>query len=108
MELGYRIYTHDMYVEQAQHFCPDSETYAAASQLVSALRDGWRMALPTVRLRQVDTGGSRPRLVYEFSLARDGQIMIMPVLSNPYIERYIIQQGIGIIDESVSKALLAQ
>ena len=108
MELGYRIYTHDMYVEQAQHWCPESETFAAASQLISALRDGWTLALPNVRRRQVDTGGSRPRVIYDFTLVRDGELMIMPVLANPYIERFIIQQGIGLLEEETPEAPMPQ
>ena len=100
MELGYRIYTHDMFVEQRQHWNPDSECYAAASQLISALRNGWQLALPEARMRQVDSGGSRPRTVYDFTLALNAEVMIMPVLSNPFIERYIIQNGIVIVADS--------
>ena len=61
------------------------------------MRDGWMLALPRVGARQVSKTGGRPRTVYDFTLMRGSQLMIMPVLSNPYIERYIIQNDIRII-----------
>ena len=61
------------------------------------MRHGWMLALPRVSARQVWHGGSRPRTVYDFTLMRGSQLMIMPVLSNPFIERYIIQNDIRII-----------
>ena len=97
MELGQNIYTHVKYTECDQYWSPDSEEFAAASQLISTMRDGWILALPRVSARQVWHGGSRPRTVYDFTLVRGSQLMIMPVLSNPYIERYIIQHDIRII-----------
>lgn len=97
MELGQNIYTHEKYTEADQYWSAESEDYAAASQLISAMREGWILALPRVSARQVWNSGSRPRTVYDFTLMRGSQLMIMPVLSNPYIERYIIQNDIRII-----------
>lgn len=97
MELGQNIYTHEKYTEGDQYWSPESEKYAAASQLISTMREGWLLALPRVSARQVWNSGSRPRTVYDFTLMRGSQLMIMPVLSNPYIERYIIQNDIRII-----------
>ena len=108
MDLGQKIYTHEKYTEQAQHWSADSEAYAAASQLLSALRDGWMLALPQVCARQIWNSGSRPRTVYDFTLARAGQLMIMPVLSNPFVERFILQEGIQAIHDAPERAALAQ
>lgn len=94
MELWQTIYTHEKFTESKQYWCPESEEYAAASQLLSALRDGWVVALPSVQVRQIWNSGSRPRRVYDFTLLRDAQLMIMPVLTNPFIERFIAQKGI--------------
>ncbi len=96
MELGDTIYTHEKFTEQDQYWCPESEEYAAASQLISALRAGWTFALPGVSARQIWNSGSRPRTVYDFTLLRGTQIMLMPVLSNPFVERYIVQNRIRI------------
>ncbi len=107
MELAQTIYTHDKFTESIQYWCPDSETYAAASQLLSALRDDWLLALPRVRARQVWNSGSRARTLYEFTLVRGSQLMIMPVLSNPFIERYLIQNDIRVISDAVTTSVLA-
>ena len=105
MELGYRIYTHDKFTEQSQHWHAGSESFAAASQLISLIRAGWALESPHVRLRQVDSGRSRPRAIYDFRLIRGRERLIVPVLSNPFIERYLIQQDIRIVHEDEPLAL---
>ena len=97
MELGHTIYTHEQFTEQDQYWSPECEEYAAASQLITVMRSGWVLALPRVSARQVWNSGSRPRTIYDFTLMRGAQLMIMPVLTNPYIERFIVQQGIRVI-----------
>ena len=71
------------------------------------LRDDWRLALPRVRARQVWNSGSRARTVYEFTLVRGSQLMIMPVLSNPFIERYLMQNDIRVIADAAAVPVLA-
>ena len=107
MNLAQTIHTHDKFTQSIQYWCPDSETYAAASHLLSALRDDWRLALPRVRARQVWNSGSRARTLYEFTLLRGSQLMVMPVLSNPFIERYLLQNDIRVIHDSVTERVLA-
>jgi hypothetical protein len=102
MQLGQNIYTHEKYTEADQYWSPESEKYAAASQLISIMREGWILALPRISARQIWNSGSRPRTVYDFTLMRGSQLMIVPVLSNPYIERYIIQNDIRIIYEAAT------
>lgn len=97
MELSQNIYTHEKFTESNQYWSSGSEKYAAASQLISAMRDGWLLALPRVSARQVWHSGSRQSTIYEFTLVRGSQLMIMPVLSNPYIERYLVQNDVRII-----------
>lgn len=97
MEHIQNMYTHDKFTESVQYWSPDSEKYAAASHLISALRDGWLLALPRVRARQIWNSGSRSRTLYDFTLVRGSQLMIMPVLTNPFVERYLIQNKICVI-----------
>ena len=96
--------THEKYTERDQYWSPESEDYAAASQLITALRDGWILALPRVSARQVWHSGSRPTTIYDFTLVRGSQLIIMPVLGNPYIERYIVSHGIRVIYEAAQAA----
>lgn len=100
MEWMNRSDTHEKYTEADQHWSPASEDYAAASQFISALRAGWIMALPRVSARQIWHSGSRPTTIYDFTLVRGSQLIIMPVLSNPYIERYLVTHDIRVIYEA--------
>ena len=106
MDLHQENYTHEKFTESDQYWSPDSEDYAAASQLITAMRDGWLLALPRVCARQIWHSGSRPSTIYEFTLMRGSQLMIMPVLSNPYIERYIVQHDIRIINKVTSHSVV--
>ena len=91
------IYTHEKFTEQDLHWCPKSEEYAAGNHLLTALRSGWSLAKSEVEGKQVWKNGGCPLTVYYFALARGHQTMCMPVLSNPYVERYIIQNRILVI-----------
>ncbi|MCY3573708.1 MAG: hypothetical protein OXG92_13060 [Chloroflexi bacterium] len=101
MEVIQTIYTHDKFTESPRYWSPESENYAAASQLISALRAGWRLALPQARAHEIWNGGSRARTIYEFTLIRGSRLMIMPVLANPFVERYLIQNDIRVIFDAV-------
>jgi hypothetical protein len=96
MELQHSNYTHEKYTEHNQYWCPESEPYAAASQLLSAIRCGWKLALSSVSGRQVWQSGIRPCTIYEFALQRGAQLMIMPVLSNPFVERFLVENQIRV------------
>ena len=106
MELSQKNYSHEKFTESDQYWSSESEEYAAASQLVTAMRAGWILALPRVRARQIWHSGSRQSTVYEFTLMLGSQLMIMPVLSNPYIERYIVQHDIRIIYDIAPECLV--
>ena len=99
MRLRHTIYTHEKFTEQNLHWCPKSEEYAAGSHLIAALRSGWNLAEPRIKARQVWRNGRRPLTLYHFALTRGHQTMLMPVLSNPYVERYIIQHRISVAFE---------
>ena len=100
--------THEKYTERDQYWSAESEDFAAASQLVSFLRAGWVLALPRVSARQVWHSGSRPSTVYDFTLVRGSQLVIMPVLGNPFIERYLVQHDIRVIFKAAPQAIVSQ
>ena len=106
MDWNHNNYTHEKYTERDQYWSSDSEDYAAASQLITVLRAGWNLALPRVSARQIWHSGSRPTTIYEFTLMRGSQLMLMPVLGNPYIERYIVQHDITVIYEATPQAVV--
>ena len=48
--------------------------------------------------------GMRSVRIYEFTLNKDGRTVVMPVLDNPYVERFIIEEGIDLIKEADAMA----
>jgi hypothetical protein len=70
-----------------RHWHPQSQAYAGGDCLLSTLDCGWRVS-------QVVHGdqchyGNRRVLVYYFELQRGDEVQIMPVISNPFIERLL-------------------
>ncbi|MCY4146483.1 MAG: hypothetical protein OXE95_13950 [Chloroflexi bacterium] len=63
--------------------------------------------MPRVRARHIWNSGSRARTLYEFTLVRDSQLMIMPVLANPFVERYLIQNDIRVIYGAAAESVRA-
>ena len=101
------INTHEKYTADYQHWCPQSEDYAGGDHLLSAFRAGWALPETTVRCVQYWKSGSRPVAIYYFELLRDNENMIMPVISNPYIERYLVENMIHVIyDDDTSHVLV--
>ena len=97
MRLDHTIYTHEKFTEQDLHWCPESEAYAGGSHLITALRCGWRLAKPEVKAKPIWKNGTRLLMVYCFALTRGHQTMCMPVLGNPYVERYLIENRIRVM-----------
>lgn len=92
--------THEKYTATYQHWCPQSAKYAGGDHLISAIRNGWTFEDNTVYAEQSWKSGSRPVTVYHFVLIRDNEAMIMPVISNPFIERFITEGLMTIVFDS--------
>lgn len=93
--LQYReISTHEKYTDKYQHWCPQSENYAGGDHLISAFREGWKLEDKMVYAEKKWKSGTRPVKVYHFVLVRDDETMIMPVISNPYVERYLVANSV--------------
>lgn len=78
-----------------QHWHPDSETYAGGDHLLTALEKGWTIE-ECVLVRHW-YAGMRSVKLYEFKLQRGDTKMLMPVIDNPYIGRFIEEQGVNLI-----------
>lgn len=81
------IFTNDTH----RHFAPDSETYTGADSLLTAQNEGWCL-LNIVYQRQIRLNGGRFTTVYYFKLLRESEMMIMPILANPFIEGLLMRQ----------------
>jgi hypothetical protein len=100
--------THEKYTDRYQHWCPQSAQYAGGDHLISAFRVGWTFEDNAVYAEQDWKSGSRPITVYNFVLVRDDETMIMPVISNPFIERFITERLMTIVYDSNEVQLALQ
>jgi len=79
---------HAQYIDvTTQHYDPRSERFAGGDQLLTALSNNWE--IERCMLLRYAYAGRRHSKVYEFTLRRAGEIMVMPVIDNPYIKRIV-------------------
>lgn len=79
------------YLDVTQHWSKHSEEYAGGDALVTMLSNGWELQ-PEVRIEDQFFAGMRSVSVYHLTLERNGDVINMPVLRNPYVNR-IIRMG---------------
>ncbi|MEM9951362.1 MAG: hypothetical protein AAF846_07175 [Chloroflexota bacterium] len=77
----------------SQHWHPNSESFAGGDNLITALEKKWE--IDNCKLTRHWYAGMRSVRVYEFTLSKGDVTVIMPVLDNPYIERFIVDEGIN-------------
>ncbi len=79
---------HVQYLDVSRHWATESESYAGGDSLITALQRGWEISNQVVQ-EQYWHAGVRCTSIYHFQLRRDGEMMTMPVLENPYITRLL-------------------
>lgn len=82
----------------SQHWHPKSEHYAGGDNLITAIEHGW--SIDKCKLVQHWYAGMRSVKIYEFSLQRGDDSMLMPVINNPYVERYIKEESIPLEEKT--------
>ena len=70
-----------------RHWHPQSQAYAGGDCLLHALDRGWRVG-EIVHSSQCSFGNRRT-LIHYFELQCGDETMVMPVISNPYLERLL-------------------
>lgn len=93
---------HVQYIDiSTQYWHPESEEYAGGDNLTTALDSGWEI----VKCIEVKNwyAGMRFVRVFQFELARGDNKMVMPVIHNPFVERYVIEEGIEVTEEEGEK-----
>lgn len=84
----------------SQYWHPKSEQFAGGDNLVSALERGWE--INKCVLVQHWYAGMRSVKIYEFTLQQDERIILMPVISNPYVERFIKEEKIEFTEKKAA------
>ncbi len=82
----------------SQHWSYSSERFAGGDHLLTALSRGWEIE-ETVVLKRHWFAGMRCIEVFNFTIHRDDVTVMMPVVSNPYVYRFIKNYDIKIIEE---------
>lgn len=77
----------------SQYWSPQSAQFAGGDHLLTALTNGWDIV--SYEEKQHWYAGSRCVTVYHFTLARNNEQMLMPVINNPYIERFLQQSELN-------------
>jgi hypothetical protein len=80
----------------SQHWHPNSETFAGGDNLITALEKGW--SIQKCALVKHWYAGMRSVRIYEFTLNKEDRTVVMPVLDNPYVERFIVDEKIELIE----------
>ncbi|GEM_PF-618696 len=78
-----------------QHWHMRSGTYAGGDHLLTALTEGWEIE-KCVQINHV-YAGNRAVTIYEFTLNCKGDAMVMPVITNPYVERLLATADIPVM-----------
>ena len=82
----------------SQHWSYSSERFAGGDNLLTALSRGWEIE-ETVVLKRYWFAGMRNIEVFHFTIQRDDTVIDMPVVSNPYVYRFIKNHSLAIIEE---------
>lgn len=79
---------HSHYPDLTRYWSEVSEKFAGADSLLTRLQGGWSMDMD-VFVEEFWHAGTRPVLVYHFSLSYGDESCNMPVINTPYIRRMI-------------------
>jgi hypothetical protein len=79
---------HYAYMGMVRHWHRESEAFTGADALFTALDTGWDMD-NVVTYKEFWHAGMRRVVVCYFTLRRDGEEVVMPVINNPYVSRLI-------------------
>lgn len=90
------IDANSIYMDVTRHWHSNSEKYAGGDALLTAIFNGWLVDDIVVR-EEYWHAGTRCTTVYHFELELDGEIIHMPMVCNPYVERFISMMGMQIL-----------
>lgn len=85
---------HVQYLDVTSQYWTPRAGYAGGDHLLTALQNGWEI-VDCVE-EQVWYAGARCVSVYHFTLQRKDEKMVMPVVNNPYVDRFISQSQLKV------------
>ena len=85
--------THEFYTSTDRHWHAGSEAYTGGDSLITAMRNGWQL-LNLAYEQSVEVRGGRSVAVLHFQLVQGSDRIVMPILTNPFVERLLIDRKI--------------
>lgn len=88
------------YIDPPRHWCQQCQPYAGVDALLSFLDGGWTI-VDEIGRDEHWLGGTRRILVYYFILANRDDVITMPVLCNPVLDRLLAelyQRGTSVVN----------
>ena len=82
--------------EDHRHWSPNSQSYAPADILFQYLRDGWLLG-DKVLVQVFQCFSWRCVEVYYFRLTHDSAPVLMPIIANPVILRFVMERGLTVV-----------
>lgn len=82
--------------EDHHHWSPNSQSYAPPDLLFQYLRDGWLLG-DRVLVQVFQCFSWRCIEVYSFKLTLDGEPVLMPIIANPVILRFVMERGLTVV-----------
>ncbi len=80
---------HVTYPDVYRYWSAGCERFAGGDALVTMLMAGWTFTSDTVYYDEYWHAGTRPVTVFRFEMIKNGEVMHMPVITNPYVRRVI-------------------
>ncbi len=94
---------HIQYPDFSRHWCDTSEKFAGGDALLTAMNRHWEVE-DTCYEERFWHAGTRLVTIYHFILHNEGETLLMPVISNPYIRRVISEQQYKIVPIEEAKS----
>lgn len=88
-----RFLSHVHYPDVHRNWSAGCQQYAGGDALLTKMRQGWEVA-KTVFSEDHWHSGSRLVVVYHFDLKKGDEKLTMRVVSNPFVQRFIHQEGL--------------
>ncbi|MDZ4771168.1 MAG: hypothetical protein SGJ24_18765 [Chloroflexota bacterium] len=89
--LSYSSNWHTSYPAFQRHWHSGSEKFAGGDALLTAIDSHWEVSL-VCYLEEYWHAGTRLVTLYHFELNREGETMVMTVITTPYVRRIIREQ----------------
>lgn len=90
-------------LEQNHHWSPNSEAFASGEALLQALDNGWQVQGVIFR-QEFWLAGGRRTYIYHLTLRRDGDVLKMALVYNPFISRFIHRMGVQVVQQNERKS----